>query len=340
MKVAALFLSLSVAAAIIVWLVLDWQVLTVTEPAAIESQQTAIPAPAENGNDSGRIDSESTAPSVLRSQLQGPTPLAVQSPVLQDYPAEFSPLQWFELQFEEMASALPEEIPERRKDALSGNADSAFWMYMYFDHCGSQPRAAWQLERALDEARNQLDRAIQEHYDNIDEWYTQHLKLEQGFKLCAILGTDFDTVSAALEWLEIAADLGHLPAQSLYFEWAWYLISLGNAALAFKHPGLVEEFKIRADTYVKALLHAKHPHALILMSQMLWMGGIYERDLLKAYAYARAAERFNSEETQQQAQAMQRLIESELPPAELNKANKLARELLLKYKIRVKSGKN
>jgi TPR repeat protein len=329
MKVTAGFLLLVIVAGAITWLVVDRQVISKSDPAPFIALETVVPAQSAEGVKPLQIKEEAKAPAIVTGKLQVADSADAQLPAANDFSAEVSIQEGTLARFEDVITASPEELPQRRNEALSGDADAAFWMYLFFSHCDSQPRVAWQLERALGWAQDDLDRAIADNPDRIGDWqWVQAEKLEQGFALCSILGPDFDTVSASLHWLEIAADLGHLAAQSGYYEQARWLITSEDGSLVFQNPGLIENYKIRADTYAKALLRSGHPESLILMSKMLRMGDVYDRDLKMAHAYARAAELDGTEGVQRWAKALQSMVEWELPPSELTEADELARDLL------------
>ena len=59
-----------------------------------------------------------------------------------------------------------------------------------------------------------------------------------------------------------------------------------SSYLAFQNPDLIFRFRLRADTYAKALLRSEHPQGLVLMARMFSVGDVYPQDRLMAYAYA------------------------------------------------------
>ena len=207
-------------------------------------------------------------------------------------------------------------------------------MYLYFEYCRHQPKSAWQLDILLSRLVERLDQNLRAGWEGAAERASDgSAALEQGFRLCSLLEPNHDFFSEALEWLELAADLGHMGAQRLYHRYARQLI-VGFATpppLLLSRPELIGEFQLRADRYARALLQSGHPQGFLLLARMLFVGDVYQQDVLVAYAYALAVEQNFGEVMRQQARISLDWIGKALPPAKLPEAESLARELLRRH---------
>jgi hypothetical protein len=76
------------------------------------------------------------------------------------------------------------------------------------------------------------------------------------------------------------------------------------------------------------MLASGHPQAYLLMARMLMIGDVYERDLVRAYAYARAADLIGSASVRTEAKERLDLITWELPPKLIPEAELAAREIV------------
>ena len=91
---------------------------------------------------------------------------------------------------------------------------------------------------------------------------------------------------------------------------------------------LLDEFKERADRYAKALIDAGHPQGYSLMSRMLIIGDVYERDYVRAYAYAYAVELVSQGEIVMEARSRMEGAKRHLRPDQILDAEWMAREIV------------
>jgi TPR repeat protein len=242
-------------------------------------------------------------------------------------------MDWRKSQLEAVIASAPKDVQKRREQAEGGDAESAFWMHLYFDYCRHQPKSSWQLDASLRHLVENVDRSLEQGWEGDLEWAAERPDaLERGFRLCSTLEPDQDFGSESLEWLELAADLGHMGAQRFYHSYAReQIVGYNPYALAFRRPEVIGEFQVRADTYARAMLRTGHPQAFLLMARMLYVGDVYQKDTLMAYSYARAVENDFGEVMQQEARTRLNWIGRALPPSQLPETDRLARELLRRH---------
>ncbi|MEM7706190.1 MAG: hypothetical protein AAF358_11590 [Pseudomonadota bacterium] len=234
---------------------------------------------------------------------------------------------WLEEYFFTIQDQSANDMEVQRNLAGKGDANAAFWMYVYCVHCLAGPRTDCQLERKLAEYEGMLNEP------NISD--EQASQVTQGIEnLYAILELCSDTVdnnnlrSEALQWLHTAADLGHMGARRLYHYYARWLILGNGSGLAFEYPGLVQEFQERAKTYANSILALGHVQAYVLLSEMYFAGDVYPRDFMQSYAYALAAEEIEGDQLENTTRMRLRRVEYRLSPREKAEARKLASTLV------------
>lgn len=228
--------------------------------------------------------------------------------------------------------AQPGDFDWYQQKAEEQDPDAAFWLHEFYKYCDDVPRSDWQLDSALSRTEQRVERTtsnngyggerrLQRAQNRLD-WY------EQGYELCSFLGADFDTKAASLAWLEMAANLGHMAALRLYHSQARLLLTEDDSTLGFQQPDLIHLFKSNARNYARQLLATGHPQGYFLMARMYYIGDVFQRDYLTAYAYARAGYLVGTAGAQADGQMWMRLIGQHLPPADLPQADRLANEIL------------
>ena len=287
---------------------------------------------------SERVDTtDDEAPSTVKSRTRRlaavdfpyESSVQEQGPFVDDHSLdpEVSAFKWMDFVFESVRNASLAEYHETRIKAENGDAAAAYWLYEYFHICDYYPRVDWQLDRKLSEIQLRVDAMIDNANDTNLERLTKEIdEHTQGYQLCSVLDPAFDAKSAALEWLVRAADLGHMGAQRYFHMFARDLI-LANSYLAFQNPELISDFKIRAENYARELLKSGSPHVYLLMAEMYYVGDVYQRDYLKSYAYARAADLFGVAGDRVYAQNRVSMADVKLSPIQTQEAERLAREI-------------
>ncbi len=236
---------------------------------------------------------------------------------------------WKDALAERVREASPTDFERNRERANSGDADAAYWLHLFYLSCENAPRSNWQLDNRLSGFERYLERMEASGSDLDPGRHANRMSdLEVSFLRCSFLGPDFDAGRAALDWLGIAADLGHMGAQRMYHFQARQLLTGFWYARIFEQPDLIPEFKSRSDRYAKALLKTGHPQAYVLMARMLTIGDVYEQDHAKAHAYARAAELIGMDGVRADARRMQEWIAGHLDPALIPDAEKMALRIL------------
>ncbi len=247
--------------------------------------------------------------------------------------AEVGIVDWRDRIGREIWRASPADIEDRRRRAEAREPESAFWLSEFLRLCLTVPRTERGQERHLSRINERLEVALRRQPDGDHSWAEDALEQSyNAFQNCAEIGPDEEPDLASLEWLELAADLGHQGAQRLYHAHAHELllgtIRPNGRQLAFIYPDLIGEFRLRADRYARALLDSGSPQALTLMARMMAFGDVYQRDLVKAYAYAVAARLEGSAGLQHAATAWMDQLGEQLTTDEIAAAEDLAVELL------------
>lgn len=230
---------------------------------------------------------------------------------------------WTDAYYEAVENATPDDYRKTRERAEQGDAEAAFWLHWYFDICIHQPRTDWQLERTLAEIRESI-----EDYEGAmrEAMAAEADRVVHGYRLCSILDPEFDARVASLEWLQVAADLGHHGALRLYHRQARMLLGAMSSNLGFREPGRIAEFKARSIDYAQALMETGHPQAYLLAAEMYFSGAAYPRDYVKSYAYALAANAFDAMESDTEITRNQ--ARRHLSPSQVREAERLADEIL------------
>lgn len=285
-------------------------------------------APADPAGVSPQPEPAGTAAPAPPPRGPAETPPATTRPEYELEPG-VSMSEWKDALADKVREATPADFERHRERANAGDAEAAYWLHLYYLLCENAPRTDWQLDNRLSGIERYLDRVESSGGDLDPRRHDSSMAdLEAGFRRCAFLGPEFDAGSAALDWLEIAADLGHMGAQRIYHFQARQLLTGFWYARVFERPELIPEFKDRADRYAKALLKTGHPQAYVLMARMLTIGDVYEQDYVKAHAYARAAELIGIDGTRADARRMQDWIARNLDPARVPDAEKMAQRIL------------
>ncbi|MEM9530143.1 MAG: hypothetical protein AAGA23_04440 [Pseudomonadota bacterium] len=235
---------------------------------------------------------------------------------------DVSPDSWRRALRDEVRAATVQDYERHRARGGRNDAQAAFWLHVFYYECRRAPRKEWQLDQRLAAVRRRFDEAgdagIAEHRDE------QINLLLRSYERCAEIGPEVDAYLASLEWLQQAADLGHLGAQRLYHYYARMLIAQDQSDLVFQRPELIREFQLRADRYAQALLERDHPQGLLLMARMLNVGDVYPKDNVMAYAYARVAETEFSGELKADAEQRLAWIRRSLAPDQVLEAEEKA----------------
>lgn len=236
---------------------------------------------------------------------------------------------WVMAQYNAAFDGVPEDYSRKRAAAEAGDADAALAVYMLIRRCLNSPFTEWQLEQSVQRLEERLVNLPEDAAGQADNILAQIDAVHNAYEFCSVLdGANVDLVAEALDWLNRAADLGHMGAQRIYHAHARYLIAGQDGSLAFQRPGLIEEFKARTDRYVRSLLEASHPHGLSLMSRMLTIGDVYERNYVMAYAYARATELVADGRLVEEARARMNWSGRYVSPTERMEAERIARDIV------------
>ncbi len=235
--------------------------------------------------------------------------------------------QWLEEFFFSLQNQSAGDVANKRDLALKGDANAAFWMYVYCVRCLAGPRTDRQLERKLAEYEGMLnERNITEEKSSL---ITQEIEdLYAILELCSDTSDNDNMRTEALQWLHTSADLGHMGARRIYHFYGRWLVLGNGSALAFKYPGLVQEFQERSKVYADSILALGHVQAYVLLSEMYFAGDVYPRDFLKSYAYALAAEEIEGDQIENTTKMRLRRVEYRLSPTDRAEARELASTLV------------
>ncbi|MEM9304617.1 MAG: hypothetical protein AAGE01_21070 [Pseudomonadota bacterium] len=237
--------------------------------------------------------------------------------------------EWLSQRYQAVFNGEPEDYERRLAAAEAGDADAAFDVYMLVNRCLDSPHTEWQLQQSVERLESRLLQMPEHSEGDAEQLLNRIDAVHRAQDFCAVLdGANVDLVAEGLRWLNRAADLGHMGAQRIYHAHARDLIAGQDGSLAFRQPGLIEEYKSRCDQYVRALLDAGHPQGLSLMSRMLTIGDVYERDPISAWAYARALERVGDGRLVAEAQARMNWVSRYVPPEDQREAESIADDIV------------
>jgi len=228
------------------------------------------------------------------------------------------------------------------------DADTAYRIYLYLEGCSREPRTQRQAEEQLRQVAADAESAQQAMQSAIaaESWIAEKLESQlegldkladrrlAGFYLCRNLPPDLDYPLELFTWLTEAARLGHEIAQIDYYDRALGWIGAYDdftwaPPLFLRHPELLEEYKATARLALASAVRHGHAEAYLMMSYALLQGAIYPRDLVRALAYMRVAERKAAQHqlTLSMYPTLKNTILQNLSPAQIADAEQLAREL-------------
>lgn len=293
----------------------------------------AAPIGTQPASETGPVTVEGdTSQSFGRARTATSGPIAADAEPLNSFPSYSTTIElgnfmslWLRERTEALYEGDPRDYQTKREEAESGDSEAAFWLHILLSECQSIPRTDWQLERRVEQAQDQLARRYESAVLPEDAFHFVD-RIQRGYEICSVLDPDLDLAAESLRWLNLAADLGHMGAQRLYHALARQLMWSGS--LMFRRPGLITEFKDRADQYVKRLIDAGHPQGYSLMSRMLLIGDVYEQDYFMAYVYAHAAELVGQGPFLDEARSRMESARFQLSFDQIFEAERLAREIV------------
>lgn len=240
--------------------------------------------------------------------------------------------EWLKSVEKQFLEATPEALDRKRREADAGDAEAAMWLYIVHRECLFAPGSQSEMDGRVEMFENQLE-AVEGPPDYQEMLLLELEKLAHISEFCTVFAEeDSDLLEDTLVWLHRAADLGHMGAQRIYHARGRELITDLRNGLAFRNPGLINEYVARADLYVRSLLENRHPHGLSLLSRMLAVGDVYEQDYPTAYAYARAAELVADGPLREEVMQRMNLAIRFLSPEELTEAEELARAIVREWR--------
>ena len=202
--------------------------------------------------------------------------------------------------------------------AKEGDADAAYAYYLFLGHCTSSART----QRELDLRTIAWDETDSWGLGQADKDYLIRAA-EKNFNRCSVLDPKLDLQREALDWLTLAADMGHMTAQLQYYTAARQQLL---ASLGVREPELFYVYHDRSRAYLQNLLKTGHPEAIFLMGVALAEGIIYEQDDRLAYAHVLLAEREGYDDPRTVFGLITQL-QGRLTLREANDAKEISREL-------------
>jgi hypothetical protein len=174
----------------------------------------------------------------------------------------------------------------QRYSAKAGiEGEAAYQAYLYVKSCiGSQTTAASYNEQLV-----QLQVLFDRNRERVSagELEARLNELEQGFIRCEGLGEK--PLRAAVEWLQLAADLAYLPAQIGFYRELPELLRQDRWAV-FRKPDFLDLYQLRTPEYLVAALKSGHPDAFRHFAVAIIDGIVFEPDSVLALAYYHAAD--------------------------------------------------
>jgi hypothetical protein len=225
-----------------------------------------------------------TGPSV--SSGEHPTPPAViKSPVAVAERVGFADLQ---SEQRRLANAIADwRFEDYRRYSSKAHlvGEAAYQAYLYVKSCiGSETTATGYNDRL-----GQLQILYNRNRERVSarELETRLNRLEQGFERCDGLGEN--PLGAAVEWLQLAADLSYLPAQIGFYRQLPELLRQDRWAV-FRRPDYLELYHQRTPDYLSSALESGHPDAFRHYGTAIIEGIVFEPDSVLALAYHHAAD--------------------------------------------------
>jgi TPR repeat protein len=169
------------------------------------------------------------------------------------------------------------------KDRITGEA--AYQTYLYVKSCVGNMTTAAQYERQLSRVQVLYAR----NRERVSEGQLSHHlgELEAGFQRCEGLGEQ--VLTAAVEWLQLAADLGYLPAQLRFYRELPELLAQERWAV-FRQPEFLDLYQQRGADYLDSALQSGHPEAFRHYAAAIAEGILFEPDPVLSVAFHHAAD--------------------------------------------------
>lgn len=240
--------------------------------------------PAEEPNAPVANNAEKAKPKPASGQSPTP-PTVINTPIASADKVSFADL---ESGLRRLTSAVANwrfEDYRRHSDKARLDGEAAYQAYLFLKSCvGSETTANGyhdqlaQLQVLYDRNRERVSARQLEARLN---------SLEQGFERCNGLGEN--PLETAIDWLQLAADLGYLAAQIGFYQELPELLRQDRWAV-FRRPEFLDLYHQRAPDYLHAALASGHPEAFRHYGVAVFEGIVFEADSILALAYYHAAD--------------------------------------------------
>ena len=211
-------------------------------------------------------------------------------------------------------------------DSISG--ELALTAYYFTKSCIGQPRTIDAMDLRLEQTENFYQQQVSEN--SAAAYESQLSRLESEFDRCAGLD-DYDLVATAVDWLQIAADVGYLPAQVAFYTELPDLLRKTRDRL-FREPGYIDLHREKSIEYLQLAVNTGHRDAYAQMATAILDGVLYEADPMMALAYLYAANRGGTSTAT--ASERQTQIELELTASDVLLSQRRADEICRQYGCR------
>ncbi|WP_226469894.1 hypothetical protein [Luteimonas panaciterrae] len=189
--------------------------------------------------------------------------------------------------------------------AEAGDAKASFLIYMKLHSClGAMRPTDPEVQEAYRKAGITIDQAATER------------------ELIECEGLQGEDYSSRSKWLELAADNGLLEAQLAYSTDSKSII--GGAADRLKDPDKVKRYKQKASAYLLNAANHGSVEALMSLSSSYREGVLFDKNMVNAYAYYKAAQMASPE---LDMSSVLRSYENQLSSDELKRGANLSQEI-------------
>ncbi len=206
------------------------------------------------------------------------------------------------------------------------DAETAFAAYQYLDSCSRMPLSEQGLERRLERLQVLLEREPEAFTEQEMEEMLDHV--QSGYVACGGL-ENVDIVAEALEWLQLAADLGE-PRALVFFYRAAHSLLRRSPDRVFREPAYLDLHRAKSAEYFARALETGHPQAFRAFAAAIMDDVLYEPDPIAAYAHLYAGDLAAAGALPQITEEMERL-EARLNGGDLRAARAWGRELCLQW---------
>ena len=232
--------------------------------------------PSSKGNDAPPKDTTS-------KQLEQPT--VIDAPVSNAVQASFANLEAENRRLNGAVAdwRFDDYRAHANKAGVSGEA--AYQAYLYVKSCVGSETSVASYDAELVQLEVVYDR--NRRWVSARELEARLNQLEHGFERCEGLGED--PLNAAVEWLQLAADLSYLPAQIGFYRELPELLRKDRWAV-FRRPDFLDLYHQRTPDYMNSALSSGHPEAFRHYASAIAQGIVFETDPVLSLAYEHAAE--------------------------------------------------